>query len=87
MTDVFWRKSKLDRLLDGQKELKEIIMADAATFQADLDALKKSVEDAAARVIAAIQAAGPLTQAQLDAADAEVNAIKGEADAVAPAKP
>lgn len=60
-------------------------MADATTFQSDLDALKTSVEAIPARVLAAIQAAGPLTQAQLDAADAEVQAIKTEADAVQPA--
>jgi hypothetical protein len=62
----------------------EKIMADAATFQSDLDALKTSVEAIPARVLAAIQAAGPLTQAQLDAADTEMQAIKTEADAVQP---
>lgn len=62
-------------------------MADATTFQADLDAVKASVEAIPARVVAAIQAAGPLTQAQLDAADPEAVAIKGEADAILPATP
>lgn len=59
-------------------------MADAATFQADLDAVKGAVDQAAARVIAALQNAGPLTQAQLDAADAEVQAIKAAVDGIAP---
>jgi hypothetical protein len=68
-------------------KIQEKQMADATTFQADLDALKTSVEAIPARVLAAIQAAGPLTQAQVDAADAEIQAIKAEADAVAPPKP
>lgn len=59
-------------------------MADATTFQQDLDALKASIEAIPQRVIDAINAAGTLTQAQLDAADAEVKAIQAEADAVAP---
>ena len=62
-------------------------MADATQLQKDLDALKTSVEAIPARVLAAIQAAGPLTQAQLDAADAEAQAIQAEADAVAPKTP
>lgn len=81
---MWFRNRKL--LLQIAKDVGSL-MADATQFQADLDALKKSVEDAATRVIAAIQAAGPMTQAQLDAADAEVVAIKAEADAVAPTKP
>ncbi len=75
---------KLDQILKGQGKL----MADATSFQADLDALKASIEAIPARVVAAIGAAGPLTQAQLDAADAEIQAIKTEADAIAqPATP
>ena len=72
---------------DLLKQIREKQMADATTFQADLDALKTAVEAIPARVLAAIQAAGPLTQAQLDAADAEINTIKQEADAIQPASP
>jgi hypothetical protein len=78
----FGRSKRIEDKLD---ELRRIIVADAAGFQTDLDALKASVEAIPARVIAAIGAAQPLTQAQLDAADTEVAAIKAEADAVAPA--
>ena len=60
-------------------------MATAQQLQNDIDALKAAVEAIPARVVAAINAVSPLTQAQLDAADAEVVAITGEANAVAPA--
>lgn len=92
LTRLEWYLATLYLLLESdsrkidQTLLKErFIMATQVQVQADLDALKAKVEAIPARVLAAIQAAGPVNQAQLDAFDAEVVAIGGEADAVAPA--
>ena len=60
-------------------------MATEAQLETDLAAAKSSLDDAITRGVAAITAAmanaGPVTQAQLDAADAAVQAMKAETDA------